>query len=141
MDGIEIAEFLASQDTGVLSLAKENRGYAIPVSFAYVDEGPSVYLRLGYAPDSQKRAFLESTESASFVVYDETESGWKSVVVEGTLEERTKSALDGSIAEAVERLDIPFLSVHDRPKRELAFSLVRIKPSKLTGVVEAPRGQ
>lgn len=141
MDTVEIGEFLERQRTGVLSLAKDSDAYAIPVSFVYDDAGPHVYLRLGYAPGSQKRQYLDTTEHASFVVYADTDDGWKSVVIQGRFEELSSSTLDSSIIEAVNELDIPFMQVHKRPTNELDFNIVRIVITKMNGIVEGPTGQ
>lgn len=137
MDSLEITEFLEEQKIGVLSMAKSNDGYAIPVSFAYDDTGPDVYLRLGYAPDSKKRTFLEATGQASFVVYDDAGDGWRSVVAEGRIEELSDNELDTSILQAVKGLDIPFFSVHSTPPSELEFTIARLDVSRLTGLAEA----
>jgi len=140
MEAVEIVEFLDSQRTGVLSLAKDSDGYAIPVSFVYDDEGPYVYLRLGYAPGSQKRKYLDASEHVSFVVYDDTDEGWKSVVIQGRTEALTASTLDSSVTEAVHELDIPFMQVHKRPTDEIEFSIVRISITNMNGIVEAQTG-
>ena len=136
MDALDIADFLDRQRTGVLSLAKEDAGYAVPVSFVYDDDGPSVFLRLGFGPGSQKRAFVEAADRVTFVVYAETDEGWKSVVAEGRLEELSRTSLDSSIVEAVEGLDIPFFSIHRRPASDLEFRLYRVDVSSLSGVAE-----
>lgn len=135
MDAIEIEAFLDSQQTGVLALAAESDAYAIPVSFVYDSDDGAVYLRLGYTPDSQKRSYVNGTESASLVVYDETDDGWKSVVVEGTLEEASETTLDSSVREAVDELRIPFFSVFDRPSSEMEFRISRIEVSSINGIV------
>jgi len=141
MDALEIADFLASQQTGVLSLANGDTGYAVPVSFTYDDSGPYVYLRLGYSPDSKKRAFVEAADVVTFVVYDHTDEGWKSVVLEGRLEELSRTSLDSSIVEAVEGLQIPYFSVHRRPASDLEFSILRIAISSVSGIEEARTGR
>lgn len=135
MDAVEIADFLDSRSTGTLSLANESDAYAIPVSFDYDVDTRSVYLRLGFGPNSQKRRFLDGTDHVSFVVYDRTDEGWKSVVVEGTTEELSGTALGSAIAESLEDLDIPYVRAHDRSGEQLEFSIVRIDPTSLTGIV------
>ena len=137
MDAIEIGEFLEAQLTGVLALAMEGRVYAFPVSFAYRDDGPSLYFRLGYGPESQKRTYVEGAEEASFVVYDRTPEGWKSVLAEGHLEPVSATALDGSVEQAVRQLTIPCFQVHRPPATELEFHVVRLDVDKLSGVAEA----
>lgn len=137
MDALEIAAFLETQGTGVLAMADGGDGYAVPVSFAYDDADSSVYFRLGYAPGSEKRAYVEAVESASFVVYDDTEEGWKSVVVRGPIELLSETSLDSAVVQSVRELDIPYFHVHDRPADEMEFNVVRLEATELTGVVEA----
>lgn len=140
MDAIEIAAFLDEQHTGVLSLAKDDDGYAIPVSFTYDDEEQHVYLRLGYTPDSQKRDFLDASHTVTFVVYDRTDAGWTSVLARGRIVEVTETRLDASILESVHSLDIPFFAVHAAPADELEFTIARLEISELSGIVEGQRG-
>lgn len=141
MDGLEIEAFLGSQQTGILSLAKGDASYAIPVSYAFDEDGPYLYFRLGFAPGSQKRKFVDATDRATFVVYAETDEGWKSVVAEGSLEALTRDSLDSAIVEATKRLEIPFFSVHKRPARDLEFGIYRITVSTLNGLAEARRSR
>lgn len=141
MDGLEIADFLASQETGVLSLASDDDAYAIPVSYAISGNESNLFVRLGYGPGSEKRRFVEATEEAVLVVYDETDEGWRSVVARGPLEPLGETELDDAVETAVRGLDIPFFRVHDRPTDDLEFSLVRLRTTSLTGVVEAVGGR
>lgn len=137
MDALEISEFLSGQGTGVLALAKGGSVYAFPVSFAYHEDGPDLYFRLGYGPGSQKRAYVEGADEASFVAYDRTAEGWKSVLAEGQLEPVSGSQLDTSLEEAVKGLHIPYFQVHREPSADLEFSIVRLDADKLSGIVEA----
>ena len=137
MDALEIGEFLAGQGTGVLALTRSGSVYAFPVSFAYHEDGQALYFRLGYGPDSQKRAYVEDADEASFVVYDRTDQGWKSVLAEGQLEPVSDSRLDTSVEEAVYGLHIPYFQIHREPTAELEFSVVRLDADKLSGIVEA----
>ncbi|SFG44151.1 hypothetical protein SAMN04488063_2059 [Halopelagius inordinatus] len=129
----EVDEFLGDGGTGVLALADENESYAIPVSYGYDPTGPHLYVRLGYAPESEKRDFVERTETASLVVDRDTPDGWTSVVGRGRLEEVTEVSLDSTIARAIRRVNIPFVTIYDRPARELEFQLYRLVPEELTG--------
>lgn len=136
MDAIDIGEFLERRGTGVLAIGKAGSVYAIPVSFAYHGDRPALYFRFGYGPDSQKRAFVEGADEATFVVYDRTDGGWKSVIAEGQLEPVSKSNLDTSEVEAVNRLHIPYFDVHRQPAADLEFEIVRLAIGKLSGVAE-----
>ena len=136
MDALEISAFLETQSAGVLALADDDDGYAVPVSFAFDDDTPQVYFRLGYGPDSQKRRFVEASDDVSFVVHDDTDEGWKSVIARGELEAVSRSSADSAVVESVRDLDIPFYQVHDRPAEEMSFHLVRLNPTELSGIVE-----
>jgi hypothetical protein len=143
MDADEIAAFLDGQETGVLSLANADEGYGIPVSFAFEGsdetadgEGASVYFRLGYAPGSRKRTFVDASDHVSFTVYGDTDEGWKSVVARGPLEAVSSRSLDALLAESIQQLDIPYFSVHGSPMNELHFTLTRLNVAELTGIVE-----
>lgn len=141
MDALEIATFLAGQVTGVLAMAAGERVYAVPVSFAYADDGPALYFRLGYGPESQKRSFVEASDEATFVVHDRSDGRWTSVIAEGRLESLSESALDSSVVQSVEQLSIPFFQVHQRPAAELEFAIVRLDIDKLSGVAEPRRAR
>ena len=141
MDALEIASFLEAYGTGVLALASENDAYAIPVSYAFDAEEEAIYFRMGFAPGSQKRKYLENTEHLSFVVYADTEDGWKSVVVEGTAEQLGRNSLDAAMVEAMEGLDIPYYQVHERPATDVQFVIVRVDPTRMSGIVEGDSGR
>ncbi|MFW5974044.1 MAG: pyridoxamine 5'-phosphate oxidase family protein, partial [Natrialbaceae archaeon] len=57
MSASEIDDFLSDNETGVLSLARDNEPYAIPISYGYDAETTAFYMRLVSTPDSEKREF------------------------------------------------------------------------------------
>ncbi len=135
-----IDDFLESRSTGTLSLAKGDESYAVPISFTFSPETRDFYFRLGYGPESRKREFIEATERATFVVADETETGWKSVIARGTLEHRsTVEDLDvvpegeDSVSQVEREREIPYYTVFDAPD-ELLFTLVRLDTDEITGI-------
>jgi hypothetical protein len=145
LDGDALDEFLASQSTGTLSLAKGNDSYAVPVGFTYAPEEGDLYFRLGYAPESRKWEYIEHTDNATFVVAADTEAGWKSVVARGSLEhintvdDLSRSPRPGTdVSPADREVDIPFYNVFEAPD-ELLFALAHLEVDELTGVVEASR--
>lgn len=138
MDAIEINEFLETQDSGVLALADDDVAYSVPVSYAFDPDDSAVHFRLGYGDQSQKRAFVDATASASFVVAAETDQGWKSVVAQGPIEEQSESAFEAQAVEAIKGLEIPYFTVHDQPANELEFTIASIDVKTLTGVIEDP---
>lgn len=146
LDKEEIEAFLEDQSTGTLSLAKESESYALPVSFTFAEQREDFYFRLGYAPESRKREYIETTERGTFVVAAETEAGWKSVIARGTLEHcNTVEYLDrvtprdGSPSDATLESEIPYYHVFEAPS-EAWFTLVRLRTDELTGVAEADGG-
>lgn len=139
MDATDIATFLAGEQTGVLSLADGDDSYAIPVSFAFQPDEQAIYFRLGFAPGSQKRKFISTTDHATFVVHARTDAGWKSVVASGRIEEIPEGGLDSSIVETVKGLHIPYFKVFERPTSNLEFEIARLKIDSLNGMVEAGR--
>jgi nitroimidazol reductase NimA-like FMN-containing flavoprotein (pyridoxamine 5'-phosphate oxidase superfamily) len=136
MDDSEVAQLLHAQDTGVLSLAKDGDAYGIPVSFNYRQKNRRVYFRLGFAPGSQKREFLDATDHASFEVHDRTDAGWKSVVASGSLVEATSDEIGTQVVQSVEQLQIPYFQVFDRPKEELDLRIVYLDVERVRGLVE-----
>ncbi|WP_276302021.1 pyridoxamine 5'-phosphate oxidase family protein [Halorussus lipolyticus] len=82
----EVDEYLRENEVGVLSLADGGDAYAVPVGYHY--DGQRLLVRLGERDDSTKMAYLDSTDTATLVVYekDDEQSSW-SVLVRGTLRE------------------------------------------------------
>lgn len=86
LDREAIDDRLRTAETGVLSLADGDDAYGIPVAYHW--DGDRFVFRLGDHPDSEKMAFLASTDRASFLVYQYTapEDSW-SVLATGRLQE------------------------------------------------------
>jgi nitroimidazol reductase NimA-like FMN-containing flavoprotein (pyridoxamine 5'-phosphate oxidase superfamily) len=136
LDALEIASFLDGKQTGVLSMAAGDKGYGIPVSFAFDEDEHDMYFRLGYAEESQKRRFVDAAEQVTFVVYEETADGWTSVLALGELEEVSTENLDSTVVQVVRDLDIPYFAVHAEPSSDMTFSIVRLDVTELSGIVE-----
>ncbi|SFR61888.1 pyridoxamine 5'-phosphate oxidase family protein [Halogeometricum limi] len=133
MNHDEIVEFLGSGGTAVAAFAKDDVSYAIPVSYGFDAEHEHVYLRLAFAPESEKREFVNASSTISVVVHQNTPDGWKSVVARGALREVTEAQLDSTIVEAMRTMDVPFVTIYDRPTEELTFEMYRLAPDDLTG--------
>lgn len=99
LDRDAIDDRLRSAETGVLSLAAGDDAYGIPLAYHW--DGDRFVFRLGDHPDSEKMAFLGSTDRASFLVYHYTapEDSW-SVLATGRLRE-----LPADEADALEERD------------------------------------
>lgn len=137
MDSIQIGEFLDEQQTGVLSLARENQSYGIPVSFAFDDSEHDIFLRLGYGYHSKKREFVDGVDWASFLVYDQVDDRWMSVLARGPLDTMSKDTLDSTVVQAAQSLQIPYFQVFDEGGEGLEFEIVRIDVTELTGIVSS----
>ncbi|ELY83742.1 pyridoxamine 5'-phosphate oxidase family protein [Natrinema pallidum] len=83
----KIAEkFFANQGHGVLSLAKDNDSYGIPVSYGYDLESERCILQFVIEPESQKQQFLESSDTVTLTTYKYgSDDTWQSVVATGSL--------------------------------------------------------
>ncbi|MDX1748211.1 MAG: pyridoxamine 5'-phosphate oxidase family protein [Halobacteriales archaeon] len=79
----EIEQVLTTAKHGVLSLASDDRAYAVPMSYGYDGEGLYFIFRRP-ATGSRKLEFIRETDRATFVVSSmTTKHDWASVVVEG----------------------------------------------------------
>ena len=91
----EIADFLNEQATGVLCLSKDDRAYGIPMSFAYDDEAERAIMDLGFAEESKKREFIETTAEVCLTVYEwDGPHEWTSVVATGSLDRLDEDDVD-----------------------------------------------
>jgi nitroimidazol reductase NimA-like FMN-containing flavoprotein (pyridoxamine 5'-phosphate oxidase superfamily) len=87
MDDATAKQFLHDQGFGVLSLADGGEAYGIPISYGYDREQNCLYfvfLRPG--EKSKKERFSETTERASFLVFDvPSREEWRTVIATGTV--------------------------------------------------------
>lgn len=132
----EILDFLGTGGTAVVAFARDDDAYAIPVSYGFDPEEERFYLRLAFDSDSEKREYVHSSGDVSVVVHGETDEGWRSVVARGRLDEVTEAAMDATVAEAMRTMNVPFVTIYDRPAAELTFEIYRLVPDELTGRAE-----
>jgi nitroimidazol reductase NimA-like FMN-containing flavoprotein (pyridoxamine 5'-phosphate oxidase superfamily) len=136
----ERSEFLGRGGTGIISFdtPDDDPPYSRPVSYGYDAETGNFYFRFAVGPDDAgKTDIVDEDRVISFVTYEQTDSGWRSVIATGRLEEITKSALDPSVAEVMERITIPFVDVYDSHPLTLEFRFFRLTPDDVTGKQEA----
>lgn len=129
----KVDEFLARHETGVLSLAREDKPYSIPVSYGYDADTRTFYLRLVSAPESEKRKFLTSSPQARLVVYREDGDTYRSVVAVGTLEEIDRDELTLEHLEQYGETKQPLFALWGQSKRDVDIRLYRIDPDDITG--------
>ncbi|WP_049923196.1 pyridoxamine 5'-phosphate oxidase family protein [Halopiger djelfimassiliensis] len=133
MTDAEVDDFLGRHETGVLSLARENDPYAIPISYGYDTDRREFYMRLVSTPDSEKREFLESAPQARLVVYDEQESTYRSVIATGTLEDIPPAELTPDQIAQYGEAKRPLFEIWAQGKDELDIELYRLVPESLDG--------
>lgn len=136
MDDEEIAERLASAESGVLSMADGGDAYGIPLAHYY--DGEDLYFRLGMTADSHKREVLDQDGSVSYVVYgaEETDEArgidsW-SIVVRGTLERIPESDHDRFDTAEINQHFTP-IRVFDEDINDIDIVIFRLDAESVTG--------
>lgn len=131
----EIDSFLGEHETGVLSLARNEHPYSIPISYGYDTESSIFYFRLVSTPESEKRAFLDSEPDARIVVYDQNDDGtlYESVVASGSLEEIDPDSLAVEQIEQYGRAKRPLFEIWGQDRDELDIKLYEFDPDELNG--------
>ena len=131
MDREAVEERLRETETGVLSLADGDEAYAIPLAHHY-EGGDSIVFRLGVGVDSEKVAFLESTERACYVVYGYgPEGGGWSVLARGEI--HPLSAGDERFDVAEINRQFPVVPVFDEDVADLEVVLFELRVDAMTG--------
>jgi len=136
MDDAGIDELLRTSQIGVLSLSKDSNAYAIPLAHFY--DGEKLYFRLGSTEDNKKQEFLETTETACYVLYDTEPTGdpdelesW-SILVTGRLNEVPKSEHDRFDTAAINRGFTP-IRVFDEAIEDIEISILELEIDTITG--------
>lgn len=124
---------LGRHETGVLSLARENEPYAIPISYGYDTEARRFYLRLVSTPESEKRRFLASSPHARLVVYEEDDPIYRSVVAIGTLNEVSRDELTVEHIEQYGEAKRPLFEIWGESRQDLDIQLYQLEPDELSG--------
>lgn len=129
----ETDAFLGRHETGVLSLARDDDPYAIPVSYGYDADDRRFYLRLVSTPESEKREFLASDPQARLVVYEDDDDTYRSVVAVGTLEEIPRDELTVEHVEQYGEAKRPLFEIWGESKRDLDVRLYQLVPDTVSG--------
>ncbi|SER74039.1 pyridoxamine 5'-phosphate oxidase family protein [Natrinema salaciae] len=133
MTDAEIDDFLSRHETGVLSLARSDEPYAIPISYGYDEADQAFYMRMVSTPESEKRQFLESAPAARLVVYDEADSTYQSVIATGDLETIEPAALTPEQIAQYGEAKRPLFEIWAEGKDTLNIELYRLTPATLAG--------
>lgn len=124
---------LSDHQTGVLTLARGDDPYAIPVSYGYDATERQLYLRLVSTPDSEKQRFLSSDPKARFVVYGERDGTYRSVVAKGRLENAPRTELNLDRIEQYGDAERPLFEMWGETRRDLDVELYELDPDTLSG--------
>lgn len=131
----EIDEFVGTRETGVLTMARDNEPYSIPISYGYDSAKGTFYMRLVSTPESEKREFLGSSPDVRLVVYDgdEDQSVYRSVVAQGSLEELDPAELSVEQIEQYGDAKRPLFEIWGRGRDELDIRLYQFDPDEIDG--------
>ncbi|SDK73379.1 pyridoxamine 5'-phosphate oxidase family protein [Natronorubrum texcoconense] len=125
--------FLGTGGVGVISFGSDEGAppASLPVSYGYYADAGDFYFRLSFPPNSSKSDVID--RPVSFVVFDETDDGWRSVVATGPLEELADAPDESAAVQGMWAVRIPTVDVFDRPREEISFRDFRLVPETLTG--------
>ncbi|MBX0304323.1 pyridoxamine 5'-phosphate oxidase family protein [Haloarcula salinisoli] len=135
MSDDEIESALRDVGHGVLSLADGNESYAIPLYHHYEDG--QLFFRLGETPDDSKADYIETTETATYVVFEAEETagpaeerGW-SVIARGPIR-RVPPSHPAYDIESINEQFAP-IRIFDEAHDEVALTLYELEPDAITG--------
>lgn len=134
----ETDAFLGERETGVLSLARGNDPYAVPISYGYDADERTFYMRLVTTEQSEKRQFLAGSPRARLVIYESVDTDaasttYRSVVAIGELEEIDTSDLSVEEVEQYGRSKRPLFEIWSDGKRDLDIHLYELRPEEISG--------
>ncbi|CCQ37908.1 FMN-binding domain protein [Natronomonas moolapensis 8.8.11] len=128
----ETDAFLGAHGTGVLSLARDDDPYAIPISYGYDPSERCFYVRSVSTPDSDKRRFLDGEPKARLVVY-EAGDVYRSVVAAGPLVRIDPESLTAADVERYGSARRPLFETWSEPTAELDIELYRLDAATVNG--------
>ncbi|MFT4882855.1 MAG: nitroimidazol reductase NimA-like FMN-containing flavoprotein [Natronomonas sp.] len=126
MTDTEVEEHFRAGEHGVLSLASDDDAYAVPLSYHY--DGMRLLLRVSHYDDSEKRQYLETTDTATFVCFDASTSDSWSIHVSGPIE-----PWDGDVDEATLDEWFPPFRLFDEAVADVEFTLYELRMESVTG--------
>jgi Predicted flavin-nucleotide-binding protein len=129
----EVDRVLTSRETAVLSLARDNKPYAIPISYGYDTDTRIFAFRLVSTPDSEKRQYLGSQPSGRLVVYTEDSPKYESVVASGAIEEIPREELTPARVKQYGGAKRPLFEMWAADPDALNIGLYELDPTELTG--------
>lgn len=127
MSDSEIEARLRAGDHGVLGLADDDDGYAIPLHYHY--DGEWMLFRMSEHDDSsEKQRFLQTTETATFVCYEESADESWSVHIRGPLRRREKETDEALLNEL-----FPPFHLFEEAIEDVEFVLYKLRMDTVVG--------
>ncbi|USZ67219.1 pyridoxamine 5'-phosphate oxidase family protein [Halorussus salilacus] len=125
-----VDQYLRNHGHGVLALADDNDSYAVPLDYYY--DGSRLFLRVSTKPDSEKVAFAETTETATFVVYDVDEDTTWSILVRGAVRRLSEAEQQEFTDTVINETFSPF-RLFDEDVEEVTMTIYELDPERITG--------
>jgi hypothetical protein len=127
MAATAVADSLRAGSHGVLALADGDDAYAVPLSYHY--DGDRLLLRVStHDDDGEKRRYLGTTETATFVTFAaDADESWR-IHVRGPVTERP-----GTVEEATLNEWFPPFRLFDEAVEDVAFTLYEFDPESVVG--------
>jgi hypothetical protein len=127
MDAAELDDSLRAGSHGVLALADGDDAYAVPLSYHY--DGDRLLLRVStHDDDGEKRRYLETTETATFVRFAaDADESW-SIHVRGPVTEWSAAVDEATLNEW-----FPPFRLFDEAVEDVAFTLYELGMESVVG--------
>ena len=127
MDATEVDEYLRAGSHGVLALADGDDAYAVPLSYHY--DGTRLLLRVStHDDDGEKRRYLDTTDTATFVCFAADADGSWSIHVRGPVAE-----WPGTVDETTLNEWFPPFRLFDEAVEDVAFTLYELDMESVVG--------
>ncbi|SDZ79109.1 hypothetical protein SAMN04488065_0338 [Haloplanus vescus] len=133
MTGAETDALLERHETGVLALARADEPYAVPISYGYDADSRQFCMRLVSTSGGEKRRFLTDSPKVRFVVYEEGETTYRSVIATGRLEALSQADLTPDHIERFGAARRPLFEMWNESKSDLDIQLYELAPDELSG--------
>jgi len=133
MTDAETDALLGRRETGVLSLARDDEPYAVPISYGYDASERQFVMRLVSTSGGEKERFLTDSPRVRFVVYEEDGPTYRSVIANGRLELIPRSALTPTHVERFGAAKRPLFEMWEQSREDLEVRLYELDPDELSG--------
>ncbi len=129
----ETDDLLGRHETGVLSLARDDDPYAIPISYGYDADQRQFYMRLVSTPGSEKRAFLTGSPNVRLVVYEQDGRTYRSAVVGGVIEPIPRDEITPEHVAQYGDAKRPLFEIWGEARSDLDIDLYVLRPETISG--------